>query len=175
MTSKQNHFWGRGAGVVEDCSSRIWCHSTGLMAPDVLKEQSLFNLAGSRSRGKALCLFETSKQLCGEVASCLRSEFLKCNLGSDIGYDFFYVSKSCYQMGWSSVQFSSVDYSVASCTSFQVFIWVFHVKSMRNTGQWYLITHQHVHTHIHIYIYIYIHTYSDTSANEDNLFQNHIR
>jgi len=36
-------------------------------------------------------------------------------------------------------------------------------------------THTHTHTHTHTYIYIYIYTHSDTSANEDNSFRNHIR
>jgi len=33
----------------------------------------------------------------------------------------------------NEVKFSSVDYWVAACTSFQIFAQVYHVKSVRNT------------------------------------------
>jgi hypothetical protein len=38
----------------------------------------------------------------------------------------------------NEVKFSSFDYWVATCTSFQICIQVYHVKSVRNTGLWYL-------------------------------------
>jgi hypothetical protein len=47
----------------------------------------MFVFTGSRGQRKALYSFETSKELSGEVASYLRSEFLKCNLHSDTVYD----------------------------------------------------------------------------------------
>jgi hypothetical protein len=71
------------------------------------------------------------------VASYLRSEFLTCNLGSGIMCDlsFFNISKSCYQMRWSSVQVIS-GWQLAP-----VFRYVYKStmsKSVRNTGLWYL-------------------------------------
>ena len=48
------------------------------------------------------------------------------------------------------------------------------VKQLQMSKQTYTVYYPDQQIH-NIYIYIYIYIYSDTSANEDNSFRNHIR